>query len=49
MATIQKVKRRSDYDELSKQLSDGSVIYSDKDFLPQTIQTLNRYKIKAVY
>ena len=44
-----KIKHRTDYDEIAKTLSDGSVQYTEKEFLAQTIATLNRYKVKAVY
>jgi hypothetical protein len=46
--TGRKIKHRTDYDELTKQLTDGSVQYADKDFLPQTVKTLSFYKVKMV-
>lgn len=37
-------KNRNQVDVTSKTLSDGSVSFFDKDFLPLTITTLNKYK-----
>lgn len=43
-----KIKHRTDFDEVNKTLSDGSVVYQDQNFLPQTVKVLNKYRMKAV-
>lgn len=40
-----KLKHRKDFDEQSKTQGDGTVTYVSLDFLPQTLRTLNSYKL----
>ena len=40
-----KQKHIKSYDEVSKTMGDGTVNYAELNFLPQTIQTLNQYRL----